>query len=348
MKLHAPTRFYDGERWHDAGAAPTSTVHADAVEYRTEEKQPMFRRDVVDNAFVARQLEFVRAAALAPAEVPLKSRSLVPTDNSVPEGALTHTYRQWKMTGSAAFIADKADDLPTVETGSEEHSVRMHLIGDSYEYSHQELLNAQFAQVPLDQRMALAARRAIELKIEEVAKSGDAGHGLLGFFNQSGTAEYELPTDGTDSSALWSKKDSAKICRDLSGMADSVYYGTNETEVPDTIVLPVEAFKLIANTPYSEESPDTILTTFLRNSQMIRTIVPWSAAEYAGAEGVGRAVCYRRSNEVLVHLISEFQQLPIEVRGLKYVVPCIARSGGVVVFRPLAMSYSDGLTPAAE
>jgi hypothetical protein len=305
----------------------------------------------VDSAFVASQLEYVRAAALAPPTIPFKGRQLIPTNNEVPEGAEAFTYRQYDLKGKADWIGDKANDLPSVDSTSSETTIKPYSLGASYSFSRQELIAAQYAGVPLDQRKGAAARRAIEQFIDDIAQSGNADHALKGLFNQVSTCSYTVPADGTGASKLWSAKTGALILRDLNGIAQQIITDTNEVEQPDTLVLPSAAFALINTTPFNDYESRSILEVFLAGSQYIRTVVPWVAADYAGAEGVGRMVAYRRSPEVLEHIIpAEFTTLPMESRngGLLFYTACVARTAGVCCYRPKALCYGDGITPAAD
>lgn len=304
----------------------------------------------VDSAFVASQLEYVRSQALAPPLVPLKGRQLIPTNNEVPEAAETITYRQYDLFGQAAWVGDKAVDFPLVNTTSTEVSCKPYTFGAGYEFSRQELLAAQYANVPLDARKAQAARRAIELFFDTIAQTGDTGHNLVGLLNLSGTTTYTVPADGTGASKLWSAKTSDLIIRDINGVVQSIITATKEIEQPDTLVLPSTAFALINTTPFNDYDSRSILEVFLAGSQYIRTVVPWEATDYAGAAGVGRMVAYRRSPEVLEHVIPcEFTALPMESRnaGMSFYNACIGRTAGVWCYRPKAVSYADGITAAA-
>jgi hypothetical protein len=304
----------------------------------------------VDNAFVSTQLEYVRAAALAPPTIPFKGRSLIPTNNEVPEGAESFTYRQYDLKGKADWIGDKANDLPSVNTTSSETTIKPYTFGASYEFSRQELLAAQFAGVPLDARKGAAARRAVEQFFDAVAQLGDTAHGLKGLLNQSSTCTYTVPADGTGASKLWSAKTGDLVLRDMQGIAQQIITDTNEVEAPDTLVLPSTAFALINTTPFNDYDSRSILEVFLAGSQYIRTVVPWVACNYAGGSDDGRMVAYRRSPEVLEHVIpAEFTALPQESRngGLVFYNACLGRTAGVCVYRPKALCYGDAITAAA-
>ena len=73
--------------------------------------------------------------------------------------------------------------------------------GDSYGYNYVELEHARMANVNLEARKALSARRGIDLKLNNIAWFGDAEHGILGFINNPNIANVTIPADGTGSSA---------------------------------------------------------------------------------------------------------------------------------------------------
>ena len=78
---------------------------------------------------------------------------------------------------------------------------------------------------------------------------------------------------------------------------------------------------------------------------MITDVDFWHKLDLADAAGTGpRMVTYQRDPEVLELVIpQEFEQFPPQARNLAFVVPCHARVGGVVVYYPLAIVYTDGL-----
>jgi len=38
-----------------------------------------------------------------------------------------------------------------------------------------------------------------------------------------------------------------------------------------------------------------------------------------------------------------FEQLPVQERGLEYVVPCHSRIGGVIIYYPLSQVFKRGI-----
>jgi len=304
------------------------------------------RRDTLDPVFVARQLEYVRAQALDPALAPLLSRQLIPTNNEVPEGADSYTYRQYDIYGVAKWRSPKATDMPLVNTSGKETTVKPYSFWTGYEIDMQEMLAAQFAGVNLDGRLGLAARRAVEEFFDRVAISGDSEKGLLGLINQTGITTYTVPNDGTGVTKTWSTKEGYQIVRDMHGAAAAIVSGTNQIESPDTLLLPLEQYAMISTTPYSEVTESTILDVFLAHSQYIKTVSGLAALDGASAGPLDLMIAYRRSPEVLEHIIpAEFRMLPAESVncGTLFRTACLGRTAGVVVRRPKAIAYGAGI-----
>ena len=95
----------------------------------------------------------------------------------------------------------------------------------------------------------------------------------------------------------------------------------------------------------------TVLEYFLQNSPFIKT-VEWSnelSAAQLAANGITTftgdiMIAYNRSPDKLTfEMVSPFKQLPVQERGLEYVVPCHSKVGGVLVYYPLSMNIGEGI-----
>ncbi len=299
--------------------------------------------DVAESAFFARQLEQIRQKTYDLKLVQLKARMLVPVDNSVNPGAQAVTYRQFTPNGLAKIISSYADDLPRSDVQGKEFTAQIKSIGASYGYSIQEIRGAQMVGLPLDQRKANAARRAVEERIDLIAQKGDANTGLIGFLNQANALVYTIP-NGAGLSQLWSSKTPSEILADMSAVPNNIVTTTKEVEQPDTMLLPLAQYGLIATTPMSPTNASnvTILEFFLRTNPYIKMVEPWYALTGAGAGGFDRMVVYRRDPDALMLVIpQEFEQFPPQQRGLEFLVPCHARCGGVQTPYPLSICYAD-------
>ena len=55
-------------------------------------------------------------------------------------------------------------------------------------------------------------------------------------------------------------------------------------------------------------------------------------------------IAYRRDPDAFTLEIPQmFEQLPVQERGLEFVVPCHSRIGGVIIYYPLSMAIGEGI-----
>lgn len=305
------------------------------------------RLDAKYTAALDQQLEYLKAQTYDIQYPDMKFRTLLPISNEAGPGAETISYLQWDEYGMADIIANYADDLPRVDTLVEKFSQPVHSLGDSYEYSVQDLRRAAMAGNNLDGRRAMIARRGIERKMEDLAATGDAKGKLKGFLNHPNIPIYTATSDGT--ATEWfdgrpTPKTPALIQKDVHDLVDNVRVSTKEIYTPDTVILWTEGFGYWAQTPVGTDNQTTIMRSFLANSPFVQNIDSWYKLDTADAAGTGpRIVAYVRSPEVMTFEIpQEFEQFPPQARNLAFVTPCHARVGGFVLYYPLAAAYMDG------
>lgn len=316
-----------------------SNFYQDALEVVRNSR----KLDAGESAFFARQLEEIRGRTYDLKLIELKGRMLVPVDNSAPPGADAVTYRQYTSSGLAKIIASYASDFPRADVYGKEFSVKPKSIGASYGYNIQEIRAAQMTGLPLEQRRANACRRAIEEKIDSMAQIGDSDYGLTGLLNQPSALVFTTP-NGASGFPQWSTKTPSEILADMNGATNNVVIQTKEVEHPDTLLLPIPEYTLVATTPWSPTNASnvTILEMFLKNTPWISEVEPWYALTGAGAGGSDRMVVYKRDPDHLMLVIpQEFEQFPPQPEGMEFVVPCHARCAGVQVPYPLAICYAD-------
>lgn len=306
-------------------------------------KFTFLRLDEADAAFFNKQLEVVRAKTYDIKFAELLARQFIPVDGSLSNGAAVVTYHQYDQVGVAKIISDYATDLPRADVRGKEFSSPIRSIGNSYGFSIQEIRGAKLAGIPLEQKKANAARRAVEQKIDEIAQFGDAENNLLGFLNQPNVILFVVP-NGVGGTPDWNSKLPDEIAADMHGCANNIVTVTKGVEVSNTMLLPLEQYQLVASKRMGDGSDTTILDFFLETSPHITEVAPWHALAGAGVGGTDRMAVYRRDQDVLQLVISqEFEQLPPQEDGLEIITPCHARCGGVVVYYPLAISFADGI-----
>jgi hypothetical protein len=263
-------------------------------------------------------------------------------DNEVDPGAETVKYNRFNRFGAAKVVTSYADDFPRADVSAQEERQAIKSLGSSYGYSIQEIRAARYANIPLEQRKANAARMAIEEQIDLIAALGDTDNGLTGALNQPNATIYTI-ANGASGSQLWSTKTGLEINKDLTGIANAIVLSTKTAEMPDTTLIEPVGYGLISSTPLQQGSDTTILEHFLKASPYIEDIDQWIKLVGIGAGATNRMVCYRRDPDALELVIpQEFEQFPPEQHNMDFEIACHARIGGVVLYYPLSMAYGDG------
>jgi hypothetical protein len=301
--------------------------------------------DSNESVFFLRQLEHIKTQVIDIEYPAMKARKLLPVSNEAGPGAQYITWRQFDRTGSAKLIRDYSADLPRVDViGSEFINNPVRSIGASFGYNVQEIRSAQYTGFPLDTRRAMTCGEAIRREENELAFFGDDASGLVGFLNNPNMTEIVLPSDGAGSSQAFSTKTADQLLRDLNLLSNSIVELTKEIEQPDTILLPVKQYNILATKRIGIDSNMTVLKFFLETNPYIKDIEPLVQLSNAGGTSVDRAICYERNPmKLTLEVPMDVQQYEPEKRNLEYVVPMESRFGGVLIYKPLSIAYADGI-----
>lgn len=303
-----------------------------------------FTRDASETIYLARQLLEMETTVYKEVYPALRGREFVPK-SPMSLGAKYFGYQEETIYGGGQrkIIADMATDLPMVNVSRTETQARVYPLGRAFQYTVLELSHAAYANEPLDTTLASAARFAIEQDIDGLLQVGDAAYNMLGLLNQTSTNTYVVPNGGLGS-PLWTQKTADEILLDLHGIAKAAHIATKSADMSTKMLLPLDSYQLISTKPRSTTSDTTVLEFFLGTSQWVKSVEPWYACDTAGALGVKRAVAYRPEvDAVFYKMPREFQMLPAEARGLRFVVDCIAEYGGVHARKPKTITYADGI-----
>lgn len=306
--------------------------------------------DANETFFFARELEYIKSKSYDIEFPEMKAFKHIPISTEAGEGALAITYAQFQETGLARVIESYADDLPRADIKGKEFTTPVKSLGVSYGYSVQEIRAALFAGRSLTQRQANAARRANDQKVNRLAWFGDNTYRILGLINNTNIPANFVPNDGTGASTLWVDKTPDQILRDLNQVTNSIVALTNGVEMPNTVLLPVAQYTLIASTPRSSVSDTTILEYFIQNNPFITT-VDWvpelkgaGPIPDGGTEPSDIFIAYDKNPDKLtMEIPMPFTQYPPQERGLEFVVPCESRYGGIIIYYPLSLTIGEGI-----
>jgi hypothetical protein len=301
------------------------------------------KQDAAESAFFSRQLEHIRPKIYEVKYPALKGRLVVPKiAEPIHPGAETYTYRSYARVGKARIGSDYSTDGPRADIYGSETTQKIRGLQNSYGYSIQEARAAMLAGLPLSAKKAKAARDVIETDIDTLIWDGKADIGLTGFLGLSDVTTYTVP-DGAGGKT-WEVKTSDEIVADLTGIGDKIVSDTDEQERPDTLLLPLTSYQLIASRRMGDGDSTTILKHFLAVSEHIKRVISSSKCETAGGSSDKRMVAYPFDPEKVGVIISqEFEQLAPQQRGYEVVTQCHARCGGVIAPYPKSVAYGDGI-----
>jgi len=309
--------------------------------------------DANESAFFARELEHIKAQSYDIKYAQLKAMGLIPISTEAGPGAESITYDQYDEVGMAKIIANYADDLPRADVKAKQFTSTVKSIGDSFGYNIQEIRASAMANKNLPIRKATAARRAVDQKLNRLAWSARAADGenggLVGLIYNANVTKGAVTT--RDGHITFASKTADEILLDLNKACTDIISLTKGTEIPDTLLLPIDQHALISDTYRSSTSDITILQAFLNTHPYI-TKVDW-VAELDAVSPIPSTlatgptdimIVYRRSPDALTLEIPQpFEQLEVERRGLEYITPCHARCGGVIVYYPLSINIVEGI-----
>ena len=298
--------------------------------------QRSFNQD--DSVILARQLDYVKAQTYDRKLPPMRGLELVPTSSDAPQWAEMIVYRSYDIVGIAKIVANYADDLPRADVKGTERMAPVRTIGDSYGYNVNELMASVGLGINLPQRKASAARMAIEVKINQIALVGDALYGLYGITNH--------PNIGTTTglTGSWNTTATAEqIVADTDILYQAVLTQSKGVHTPNRFALPLTALAAARRKKLTGTGGKSAYDS-IRESYPALEIMGMVELEAGAAATDSLALMGEFSVEnASMELVMPFNQLAAQPRNLELVVPCLARTGGVVVNYPLAFTKATGL-----
>lgn len=315
---------------------------------------PGTRFDSADDAsvFFARELDHVKAQSYDVQYPEFTALNLFPISSEADPGAETITYYTYDKNGLAKIIDNYSTDLPRADVNGKPSYATIKSIGDSYGYSAQEMRASRLAGKSLDVRKAESARYSIDHLTNKIAWAGDEESGLMGVLSEGQNIPLYAVIEGASGKTSWLEKTADEILLDVNGMQKQVAKATKNVERPDTLCVPTDVYMDIS----TRRIPDTSTTVkafLLEHAPYLKDIV--SAPEldsdsvetnpYAKTSG-GQGVAFLFTNDARKLTLENpmpFYQYPLQVRNLETVIPCEARTAGVIVYYPLSCLIAVGV-----
>lgn len=313
-------------------------MHYDAADLPAIEDLTLKSGQFTEDAglFTARELDFVKAQTYTAKLPPMLGLTLIPTGSEAPEYAETITMKAYDEAGMAKIIANYADDLPRADVSAKERTVRVKDLGASYGYNLSELKASVALGKNLPARKAQTARRAIEIKLNQIAMIGDEDYGLFGLTNHPNIGETTLPSNKAWTDAATTADE---ILDDLNALYNAVRLQSKTVHRPNRFILPTTSYGVLFSKRLGDTGGLTVGEFFQKQHSGVQLI---EAPELENVNGKKLVIVGEFDNLNISHeLVMGFNQLPAENRNLELIVNCLARTAGVSVHYPLAFTKAE-------
>ena len=304
------------------------------------------------SVFFARELDYVKSQSYDVEYPELTALSLFPMSSEVDPGAETVTYYSYDKVGLAKIISNYATDLPRADVKGKPTTAIIKSLGASYGYSIQEMRASAMAGKSLDTRKAESARYQIDYLNNKIAWNGDEETGLRGVLSKDTDVPLYILANGAKGSTKWSEKTEDEILADINGMLKQMARTTKKVEKADTLGLPSEAYLELQGRRI-EGTDTTVLSYIQKNLKDIKEIVSCPELDpdsvdtnpYAKeTDGQGVMLLFKNdARKLTVENPLPFMQYPVQTQGLEMVVPCEARTAGVLIYYPMSLLIGIGV-----
>lgn len=304
--------------------------------------------DANEVAFLELQLEFMRQRELEIEYAMPKALSFVPVKSDVPAGAESFAYFELDHRGTAAWLANGANDVPFAEVDGSKHTSPLHRMAMGYRYTFDDIKAAQMAGMSLDQKRRNAARDALNRKIDDVITFGNNALGFSGLANHTSVQHEDAAAPGTGSDKSWQggDKTTMEILADMNALVNKIPDQTKDLHNANMLLLPSTLYRFVQDTPLDAggTNSDSILAAFKKNHPEV-TVMPWVMLELADDAGTGpRAIAFEMNPDNMEFVIADpISEDPVERKGRAYEVTMTAKVGGLVIYRPLTIVYQDDI-----
>jgi hypothetical protein len=302
------------------------------------------RADAAESVYFARELETIRTKLHEVKYPENKAFTFMSIAQDIDPADDTFTDRTSDMVGSADLGSDYSMVGPNAEVFDREESAFIRPIKNGYQYSFHDALRSARYNKRLPERKAMAARRAIANKLDDVLLLGDGTAPYLklrGLFKLSGTDTYATPVSAVTGSKTWALKTPLEILADLTTPFRQIIVNTKEAWAGNRLILPVSGLEQLKDRTMGDGNNKSILQEFKERRPEV-TIQTSIKLETAGTANSRRFVAYNDDSEVVEGIVPvEFEQLPPQVFGYNIITLCHARTGGVRNGHPKAVCYGD-------
>lgn len=299
--------------------------------------------DDAGSLFLARELDALRARVYEMETPALNALNIFSVQSEAAGWQDTLTFGLISDFGMARIISDYTDNIPMVGVYGQWLTVAIYTIADAYSFSMKEIEKAQATGKGLTDRLAVAARRGVDAKINDLVWNGDEDYNIVGIFDNPNinyqAAQRHPISGGAATTGTWVTGNDAM--QDLIIAIQGILTTTKGLHQASAIVLPVSAASIM-----TQQLPNTNVSykTFLTQENPGLTFT--YAQELEDIDGTGKkgALVFEKSADVAaVELSQPFRQHPAQWNNLHAKVVCDARTAGLIVYKPICITLIYGL-----
>jgi hypothetical protein len=305
----------------------------------------MKREDASQGVIFREQLTLIEKEPFQkkyPAKV---GRSLLPLDTQGGPGVLKRKWRMYDRFGIAAMLSPRSSKINLVELSGEEFEATAADFGIGAPFNITEVEQAQFAGVPLDSMKLTACRDGYEDLVDDLIFAGDPDNKIQGLNDHPNIPIYTPGVSAGSGDDTFPNKTIDEILADFRTLRTGVKSTTKQTHEPKLYVMSPERLDLISTLRVSDGGSDRFLLAVLLAAFPGSRFASWDRLSTAGVGGVQRLMALDTDKDVAYLWEPQpFSQYPQFQEGaFTWIVPYKGRFGGVVVRRPLACAYMDGI-----
>ena len=206
----------------------------------------------------------------------------------------------------------------------------------------------------LDSRRADSARYHIDRLTNTLIWVGDKANKLVGILSDDNDIPvYTLTPGAKTNKTSWLEKDPDEIVEDVKSWLTQMELSTQGVEKADRLGIPSDVY--IALSLRRIESTESSVLKYLQDNlpgikivachELNSTSVDTNPYAKEGTGGQGVAFLFKNDvRKLSLENPMPFYQYPLQVEKLETVIPCEARTAGVIVYYPLSALIAVGVS----
>lgn len=287
---------------------------------------------------LAKELEHVYSEVLREQFPPQSAFEAFEMDQSVPEGARTHTIRRRSRQGDVRVYRGNSKDIPNVSLTQDEETFKVQHYITGIELDFFEQKSNSFAGTNVRRDLEDTGKQALLEFANDATWHGLPEYGLPGVLN------YPYSPKMVSAVTFSRSTNPEKMYRTLNRMANANSYTSKNVYSPNRLLTSKQVRDILYETEFDDGSGDSVAERFLRRNEHIDSISTAHELRGAGENGEDCLLFYRRDRRSIANVIPKMPtMLPVQKQGFKLWVPIYMTHGGVVQRDPLnnLVAYAD-------